>query len=116
MPPKKAKSSPKQPAIYRQKRQNGQDTAFTLIDGQRIHLGTYGTTEAETKYRRAVAEWNADIVVPKTNTADIIVAELVLRLLKEREGKVSQSSGIRNSESVPYSLPFMATLMPRRST
>ena len=89
MPPKKAKSSPKQPAIYRQKRQNGQDTAFTLIDGQRIHLGTYGTTEAETKYRRAVAEWNADIVVPKTNTADIIVAELVLRFLKKRKEKAS---------------------------
>ncbi|MCL2006037.1 MAG: hypothetical protein FWG73_07705 [Planctomycetaceae bacterium] len=92
MPPKKAKSSPKQPAVYRQKRHNRQDTAFVIIDGQRIHLGIFGTPEAETEYRRLVAEWNANIVAPKQiNSADCTVAELVLRFLKEREGKVSHT-------------------------
>ena len=47
MPPKKAKSGPKQPAIYRQKRHNRQDTAFTIIDGKRIHLGIFGTLDAD---------------------------------------------------------------------
>ena len=81
----------KQPAIFRQKRRNGQDTAFTVIDGRRIYLGIYGTPEAEKEYRRAVAEWNTGIITPKTNTADVTVAELVLRFLKERQGKVSHT-------------------------
>ena len=93
MPKKEKKSetkSPKQPAIFRQKRRSGQDTAFTIIDGQRVYLGLYGTPEAEKEYRRVVAEWNIGIITPnKTDTAGITVAELVLRFLKEREGKVS---------------------------
>ena len=44
---KAGKTSPKQPTIFRQKRRNGQDTTFTVIDGRRIHLGVYGTPEAE---------------------------------------------------------------------
>jgi hypothetical protein len=81
---------PKQPTIYRQKRPNRPDTAFTVIDGQRIYLGTYGSPEAEKEYRRVVAEWNTGIITPKqTQTANITVAELVLRFLKERKQKVS---------------------------
>ena len=89
MPPKKAKSGTKQPAIYRQKRRNGQDTAFTIIDGKRIHLGIFSTPDAETEYRRLVAEWNAGIVAPKANSVDCTVAELILRFLKERKEKAS---------------------------
>jgi len=92
MPRKKTKSeqkSPKQPAIYRQKRKDGRDTAFTVIDGQRIHLGVHGTLEAEKEYRRVVAEWNTGIIAPKQANADITVTELVLRFLKERQNKVS---------------------------
>ena len=44
---KTGKANPKQPAIFRQERRNGKDTAFTVIDGRRIHLGIYGTPEAE---------------------------------------------------------------------
>jgi integrase len=83
---------PKQLAIFRQKRRGRQDTAFTVIDGRRIHLGIYGTPEAEKEYRRVVAEWNTGIIAPKqTSTADITVAELVLRFLKERQQKVSHT-------------------------
>jgi len=94
MPKKKikkaGKASPKQPAIHRQKRRNGKDTAFTVIDGRRIHLGIYGTPEAEKEYRRAIAEWNTGIITPKQfNTANVTVAELVLRFLKERKEKAS---------------------------
>jgi len=94
MPRKKAKSgqkSPKQPAIYRQKRKDGRDTVFTVIDGQRIHLGVYGTSEAEKEYRRVVAEWNTGIIAPKQANAGITVAELVLRFLNERQKKVSHN-------------------------
>ena len=60
MPKKKIKSEGqnclKQPAISRQRRRNRQDTAFTVIDGRRIHLGLYGTPEAEKEYRCVVAE------------------------------------------------------------
>ena len=88
---KSEQRKPKQLAIFRQKRRGRQDTAFTVIDGRRIHLGVYGTPEAEKEYRRVVAEWNTGIIAaPKqTNTADITVAELVLRFLKERQNKVS---------------------------
>ena len=86
---KSGQKSPKQPAIFRQKRRDGRDTAFTLIDGRRIHLGVYGTPEAEKEYRRVVAEWNAGIIAPKTNIAGVAVAELVVRFLKERQRKVS---------------------------
>ena len=93
MPKKKTKigqKSPKQPAIYRQKRRNGRDSAFTIIDGRRIHLGIYGTPETEKEYRRIVAEYNTGIIAPKTTPADCTVAELVLRFLKERKEKTSQ--------------------------
>ena len=89
MPRKKTNSKPKQPAIYRQKRHDGKDTAFTVIDGRRIHLGVYGSPEAEKEYRRVVAEWNAGIITLQTSTADVTVAELVLRFLQERKGKAS---------------------------
>jgi integrase len=85
---KNRKQSPKQPVMYRQKRKFGQDTAFTRIDGQRIHLGVYGTPETEKEYRRVVAEWNAGIIAPRqVNSIGITVAELVLRFLKERQNK-----------------------------
>ena len=117
MPPKKAKSSPKQPAVYRQKRQNRQDTAFVIIDGQRIHLGIFGTPEAETEYRRLVAEWNANIVAPKQiNSADCTVAELVLRFLKERKEKASPIQWDKEQRICAFSFRFMATPPPRRST
>jgi len=96
---KKAKSGPKQPAVYRQKRQNGQDTAFTIIDGKQIHLGLFGTPEAETEYRRLVAQWNANIVAPKANSADCTVAELVLRFLKERERKKNRSPPLKVADA-----------------
>jgi integrase len=93
MPKRKVKklgqTSSKQPAISRQKRKGRQDTAFTVIDGQRIHLGLYGTPEAEKEYHRIVAEWNTGIISPKQTPQDITVAELVLRFLKERQGKIS---------------------------
>jgi len=90
---KKAKSetkSPKQPTIRRQKRLGRQDTAFAVIDGQRIHLGIFGTQEAEKEYRRAVAEWNTGLITPKKSYSNnTTIAELVLRFLKERKYKVS---------------------------
>jgi integrase len=84
-----SKHSPKQPTIYRQKRRNGQDTAFTRIDGRRVHLGVYGSPEAEKEYRRVVAEYNTGFIVPKQTGTNVSVAELVLRFLKERKTKVS---------------------------
>jgi integrase len=87
---KAGQKSPKQSAIHRQKRRTGQDTAFTVIDGQRVHLGVYGSPEAEKEYRRVIAEWNTGMIAPKPErTENITVAELVLRFLKERQGKVS---------------------------
>jgi hypothetical protein len=97
------KQKPKQPVMYRQKRRNRQDTAFTVIDGQRIHLGVYGTPEAEKEYRRVVAEWNAGVIAPRqANSVGVTVAELVLRFLKERQNKVSatQWDNERNTAAV----------------
>ena len=94
--PKKRKvftgqKSPKQPTIRRQKRRGRQDTAFTVIDGQRVHLGVYGTPEAKKEYHRVVAKWNTGIIAPKQTSTDITVAELVLRFLKERKEKASHT-------------------------
>ena len=36
---------------------NNGDTAFVRIDGQRIYLGKFGSTEAAQNYARCVAEW-----------------------------------------------------------
>jgi len=40
---------------------------------------------------RAVAEWNTNIITPKANTTNVTVAELVLRFLKDRKGRVSHT-------------------------
>jgi hypothetical protein len=85
------KQNSTQPVIHRQKRRNRQDNAYTVIDGQRIYLGVYGTPEAEKEYRRIVAEYNACFATPKQASTDVTVAELVLRFLKEREGKVTHN-------------------------
>jgi hypothetical protein len=83
------KQNPKQPTIKRQKRHNGRDGSYTVIDGQRIYLGVYDSPESEKEYRRVVAEYNAGFITPKQASTDVTIAELVLRFLKEREGKVS---------------------------
>ena len=104
--------SPKQPAIFRQKRQGRQDTAFTVVDGQRIHLGIYGTPEAEKEYRRVVAAWNTGIISPKQTNTDVTVAELVLRFLQERQKKCHMTNGNMNAVLETSLFRSMATWIP----
>jgi len=44
------------PRYCRQREKKGPDRAFVAIDGQRIHLGSFGTRESQQEYARVLAE------------------------------------------------------------
>lgn len=46
------------PKYRRQRRPNGADHAFVMIDGQRVYLGRYGSEASKEKYARLLAEAN----------------------------------------------------------
>ena len=48
--------APRIPKLRRQREPSRPDRAFVQVDGQRIHLGIYGSEEANERYARVVEE------------------------------------------------------------
>ena len=48
------------PQYCRQKHRGGPDRAFVQLDGRRIYLGEYGTSQSKHRYHRLLAEWTAN--------------------------------------------------------
>jgi len=70
------------PQYRRQRKSDGRDLAFVLLDGQRRYLGRYETPESHAEYARLIAEWKAGGRRLPVDPADITIVELAERFME----------------------------------
>lgn len=83
------------PNMRRQKRAQGQDTAYVMLSGIRVHCGAWGTVEAEEHYNREVAAWMARGRVMPVAQHEITVGELADMYTAHIEREYPDSPGVR---------------------
>ncbi len=65
------------PKYRKQKERNGNDRAIVVLDGVRVHLGSYDSDESREVYRRVVAEWLAGGRHTVGQAGEFTITELV---------------------------------------
>ncbi len=91
-----------QPPSYRRHRSNGLDRGFVELNGKRMYLGRYDSTESRQRYDRLIAEWLANGRRLPVDPRRITVVELVDRFWQHAKTYYRRPDGTATSSLHNY--------------
>jgi len=100
MPRKKKPKRPPRTPKYRLHRKSGR--AFVELNGRRIYLGDYESSETRQKYHALIAEWEANSRTLSVPPEQITVVELLARFWKHAKTYYRKLDGTPTSELDAY--------------
>jgi len=95
MPRKQTSTIPK----YRRQKSKPHDRAFVELNGTRVYLGRWRSSESKARYARLVADWEGNGRQLPVAADEITVVELVARFLSHAESYYRREDGSTTKEA-----------------
>jgi len=105
----------KPPPYRRQRRKNGNDLAYTTVNGTRRYLGRFGSCESRDKYAALLVELRTHGGHTKVSQNEITVSEVAARFMEHcnRYYRRTDGQSTREAEQVALALRFIINLYGR---